>query len=266
MLEAIALTRARWLTFTSYRMRLVLALGGLAATIMPVYYIAGALQPVMGNAIAADGGNAFAFLVVGLAAMTLVSAAVDTLPSEVDRAVTTGTLEALLASPTSMARLLAGLAGFGVTWSAIKALMLLGAGWLLGADIALHRLAAGLLILALTAAAHLPFGVISVALVLAFRTTGPLPGGIMGASALLGGVYYPTHVIPAWIQTLSGWLPMTYGVRALRRTILEGATTQGVMYDVLVLVGFTLGLGALAALCLRLSLAYARRAGTFAQY
>jgi ABC-2 type transport system permease protein len=122
------------------------------------------------------------------------------------------------------------------------------------------------LILLLIVMAYFAIGLMAAAMVLAFRTTGPLPQVVLLLSGLLGGVYYPTSVIPSWIQSVSSVVPLTYGLRALRRVWLDGAPVGEVVPDVLVLAGMaiallTLGIGIFAA-----GMRYARRAGTLAQY
>jgi ABC-2 type transport system permease protein len=101
---------------------------------------------------------------------------------------------------------------------------------------------------------------------LAFRTTGPLSSVVLILSGLLGGVYYPTNVIPEGIQKLSLAVPLTYGLRALRRTLLEGMPFSAVAPDVITLLGFVVLLTSVGLLVLTEALHYARRAGTLAQY
>jgi ABC-2 type transport system permease protein len=112
----------------------------------------------------------------------------------------------------------------------------------------------------------LPFGLIASALVLMFRTAGPLPQAVTYLSILLGGVYYPTSVIPDWIQKLSDWVPLTYALRALRRVILEGAGLRTVIADIGMVMLFIAVLSTVACLAFSIAYRYAKRAGTLAQY
>jgi ABC-2 type transport system permease protein len=144
--------------------------------------------------------------------------------------------------------------------------LLLAAGTLFGAHVAVAGIPASLLILALIILAYVPFGIIGAALVLAFRTTGPILTGILVLSGLLGGVYYPTHVIPSWIRSVSEVVPLTYGLRALRQTLLEGDSLRAVAPDLLALVGFVLVLMSIGIMTFMMAMHYARRAGTLAQY
>ena len=40
---------------------------------------------------------------------------------------------------------------------------------------------------------------------------------------LVSGVYYPTSVLPAWLQPLSVISPATYVIEGMRRALLDGA-------------------------------------------
>lgn len=266
MREIAALVRARWTTATSYRLSMVLSLASLLVTVVPLYFVAGALQPVMARSIAGQGGEYFAFLLVGMIAFLFISTAVNAVPGVISSGISTGTLEALLSTRAPLPALLVGLIGYNFLWTGARALLLLAAGLVLGVHLAWGAWLSSLVILTLLILAYLPFGFIAAAMTLAFRTTGPLPSAVLILSGLLGGVYYPTQVIPSWIQRLSDVIPLTYGLRALRRTLLEGAPVPAVMGDVATLFGFVMLFMAISLFALSEALRYARRTGTLAQY
>jgi ABC-type polysaccharide/polyol phosphate export permease len=143
---------------------------------------------------------------------------------------------------------------------------LLAAGVALGAGLAWDRALAAGTILILLVLAHLPVGVAGAALVLAFRTPGPLPRAVLAASVLLGGVYYPTTAVPGSLERLTALVPLAYGLRALRRTLLDDAPVSAVAADVVALAAFAAVLGVASACAFGAALAHARRAGTLAQY
>jgi len=266
MREILSLIKASFHTALSYRLSMVLSLGSLLFTVVPLFFVARALQPTMAKSISTEGGVYFAFLLVGMIAYTYISVSVNAIPSVVSSGVATGTLEALLATRAPLPSLLLGLIGYNFLWTTVRAVVLLIAGMLFGVHLAWGQLGSSLLILALIVLSYLPFGLIGAALMLAFRTTGPLASVVLILSGLLGGVYYPTSVIPAGIQQLSAAVPLTYGLRALRRTLLEGVPFSAVAPDVITLVGFVVLLTSVGLLALAEALHYARRAGTLAQY
>lgn len=266
MTRVLALVRAHWQTMRTYRLQTLISLGGVIVTVVPLYFVAAAVQPVMANSIKAEGGSAFGFLVVGLATFSFVSVAVTSLPQAVSDRINSGVFEALLTTPTSLTELLLGLNLFDLLFSAVRAAVLLTAGSLLGATFLPGRILPAMAILALIVAAHLPFGLLGAAMILAFRTAGPLPKVLLMMSGLLGGVYYPTGVIPSWLRAISAALPLSYGLRALRRVLLQNASLYSVAPDLLALVGAAAILSIIGVLALSAALKRARMQGTLAQY
>lgn len=266
MRAALALTRAAWLSAASYRFGLLVSLAGLAASVVPIFFVARALQPVMAESIRAEGSQYFAFLVVGMIALTFVASAVSTLPSAIGGGIASGTLEAQLATPARLPALLVGLCGHSITWTALRALVLLGAAAALGAPVAWERLPAGLAVMALIVLAHAPIGLLAAACVAAFRSAGAIPQLALVVSTFLGGVYYPTTVVPSWLATVSDFVPLSHGLRALRRTMLDDAGASAVMPDVLRLALFALVAGVVAVLVFRLALRHAQRTGSTGHY
>jgi ABC-2 type transport system permease protein len=266
MREALALIRARWLTMASYRMNMVFSFAGLFVSVVPIYFVSRALQPVMGGSIQNQGGEYFAFVVIGLVCYAFVSTATGALHTTFSSDIGNGSLEAVLATPISMPALIAGMLGQAFIWTILRTSMVLVGASLLGAQIVWSKGLVALLVLSLTILAYIPLGIICAALVLAFKTTGPLPTVITAASMLLGGVYYPTTAIPSWLAVAAKGVPLTYGLHALRRTVLDGAPLSAVAGDLATLCGFIIAFFTVAMLSFAMAWTYARRAGTLAQY
>src|SRR5690606_1419037 len=170
-------------------------------------------------------------LVTGLAAMQLVGVSIRSIPASISGGISSGTLEALLATPASMPQLLAGMTGYGMLWATAKAATLILGIVIFGGAIALKGLPLAILILVLLVLAHLPLGLLLASGVLVFRTTGPIGPTVMGAFGLLGGVYYSTSVIPEVVRPLASLVPLTYGLRAFRRALLSGDSFSAVAVD-----------------------------------
>ncbi|HVT41084.1 MAG TPA: ABC transporter permease [Gemmatimonadaceae bacterium] len=261
-----ALVRAAWLAALSYRLGFILSVSTLLFTVVPFYFVANALQPTMAGVIQGEGHQYFGFLIVGMMVVTVVTATLYALPNAISAGVANGTLEALFTTPTPVWVLLAGLSGYEVLFAIVRATALLLAAAAFGAHVAWDRMGPALPILILLILAHIPIGLIGGAMILAFRTAGPLSQIVLTLSVFLGGTYYPTHVIPGWLEGVSGLLPMTYGLRALRGVLLEGLPFAGVARDVAVLAAFAVVLTVASVLAFRAALKYAKRTGSLAQY
>lgn len=266
MREFLGLVRAGWLTALSYRMNLVFSLLGLGLSIVPLYFVAQALQPVAATSIQSEGGQYFGFVIVGLAVFTLISTCLMALPNAVGSAISSGVLEAMLATPARLPSIVLGLVGYELSWSAVRAGIMVAVGGVVVGGVSLTGVPAALGALLLVLACYFALGLGLAGMILVFRTTGPLGNALLGGSALLGGVYYSTTVIPSWIQHLSVVIPLTYGLRVIRQALLAGAPVRALRADLLVLLVLAVLLLGLGWALFQGGLRHARREGTLGQY
>jgi ABC-2 type transport system permease protein len=266
MRAILAFMRASWLTASSYRVSMALSLVTVLGSVVPVYFVAKALQPMMGHIIQGEAHQYFAFVLIGTITFSFIPLAVSALPGTITSSITSGTMEAVLGTPTNMPTMVIGMMSYNFVWAGLRAALMLIAGWMLGASISWVQLPSAIILLALIIIAYIPIGLISAAAYLAFRTAGPFATGVMVVSSLLGGVYYPTHVVPSWLERVSGLIPLTYGLRALRRVLLEGASLVTVRSDLGILLLMTAILFAIGAWLFSAAMQYARRTGSLSYY
>lgn len=266
MRSVLALMRASLLHAASYRLGMLLSLGGLLVSFVPLYFVSGALQPVVQESIRREGGQYFAFLIVGMGATFILSAAISAVPGALMGSIASGTLEALLVTRTPLPLLLIGMSGYSLAWNVVKAVFLVTGAALVGAHVSLTAVPLALVVVVLMTIAYFALGLLAGALVLVFRTSGPFTTGIIAASGLLGGVYYSTSVIPSWLRDLSAVIPLTYALRPIRMLLLGGASAVDVRGDVVALTAISAGLLLVASAAFAAALRHARTAGTLSQY
>lgn len=266
MRSILALMRVAWLTALSYRLGTLISVVGLLASIVPIYFISDAVQDVAQASIRLEGGQYFGFVVMGIAATYVLMAAVAAIPSALAGSIGSGTFESLLVTRTSVPWLLAGMAAYPLAQSLVRATLLLLGATLLGVGLEWSALPLAAIVLALMIVAYASLGLVAGALILVFRTAGPLVTAVVAGSGLLGGVYYSTAVIPGWLQSLSDLVPLTYALRAIRRLLLGAAGWSDVVGDVSRLAGLTALTLLLGTLAFALALRHARNAGTLSQY
>lgn len=261
-----ALTRASWYQAKSYRVSLVMQVAGLLFTVIPIYFISNALQSTMAPVIAVETEQYFAFMLVGSVGLMFVTTALVVLQSTVATGISNGYLESLLMTRSPVPSILAGLSSYGLLLTLVRASVMIGAGWLLGARIAWSQsIPAGLIILTLYVV-HWGIGLIGTALIIAFRTAGPLTTIVTTVSLFFGGVYYPVTAIPSWLRTIADATPLSYGLRALRRVLLQGEGLGAVGPDLAMLAAMGILSMIVGSAAMSISLAYARRAGTLSTY
>ena len=261
-----ALTHAAWRTAKSYRVSFVLSFASLAVTIIPVYFVATALQPFMATVIAEEGREYFAFVLLGTALLTLAATSLSSFAAAVSGGLSSGFFEALLVTPTPVSAILAGQTGYAFAWAVARVVLLLIAGAALGVDVHWGRAPEAVLVVLGVIAAYAGLGLVAAALVVSFRTNAGVPQGLLIVSTILGGVYFPTSALPPALGDLAEWLPLTPGLRALRQCLLLGYPLSVVATDVARVLGGAALWFAAGAVALRWAFAYARRAGSLSQY
>lgn len=263
---AVALTRASFRTAKSYRVSFVLSFVSLIITIIPVYFVATALQPFMASVIAPEGREYFGFVLLGTAVVAIISPALSSFAAAVSGGLSSGFFEALLATPTGLPSLFAGQTGYAFLWAFARVFLLMVTGVALGVDLYWMRLPEALIILAIIAATYMGIGLVAAALVIAVRTNATIPQGVLLASTVLGGVYFPTSALPPQIVPIAEWLPLTPGLRALRQTLLLGYPIGSVSADLMRAGAFSLVACVIGTVALKWAFGYARRAGSLSQY
>src|SRR5436190_3169572 len=196
MRSALALIRVSLLTAASYRLAWIMSFAGLALQIVPTYYIGRTLDPFLAPAIKGEGSDYFGFLVMGTVAYLLLAAAVDSLPRALERGINTGTLELIFSTPSSVPSLLVGLTGYELLWATARCIVVLGAAAVFGFHAHWLRFGEAAVILAMVVATYFGAGMIAGAMIIAYRRTASIQTVVIVGSAMLGGVTYPTKLVP----------------------------------------------------------------------
>jgi ABC-type multidrug transport system permease subunit len=267
MHRLIAVARAYTLGMLTYRTRTLVSLLSVLVAVIPVYFVAGALQPLAAKAIESESTEYFTYLIVGSVASFVIAEAVSAIPSLINSYITSGTLEQLLTTPLRWPSLLGGLSAYGFGWVALRALVLLVTAWVWATStIAWPRMLEFTAIMALLATTYLGIGLIAGALVLSIRSSLFIPQAAGTLSALLGTVYFPASVLPPAFAPFAGLVPTTPALRAARQILLRDQSLVNVLPDIALLCGWAIGGLVIGGVCFHLALQHARRAGTLTQY
>lgn len=251
----------------SYPLALVLELLGIFLSAASLFFVGRLVGSGTGDALSAYGGSYFPFALVGMAILTLQQLALGHFAHSVRQGQLTGTLEAMLATPTSIGTILAGGSQWPFLMAMVKIFAFFGAGALFFAmELSQARLIPALVFLALTVLAESGLGILSASFVLAFQRGDPIRFVIGALSALLAGVLYPVSVLPGHLQAAARFLPLAHALEGLRGALLAGSTLGELLPHALALLAFAavllpLGLGAFA-----LAIRYAKTNGTLGQY
>jgi ABC-2 type transport system permease protein len=199
-------------------------------------------------------------------AYLLLSAAVDSLPRALERGINTGTLELIFSTPSSVPSLLVGLTGYELLWATARCFVVIGAAAVFGFHAHWMRFGEAAVILAMIVATYFGAGMVAGAIMIAYRRTGQLQTLVIVGSAMVGGLLYPTKLIPSWAARFTDFIPMTYGIRAVRRVTIDDGPLRAVLADVGTLGLFCLAFLAVGSLAMTHALRRARAEGTLSQY
>jgi ABC-2 type transport system permease protein len=208
----------------SYRASFVLQLFGAALSLAAFFYFARFVDAAAPTLLRGQGGDYLSYGLVGLVALNLQHAMISAYPQVVREAQLAGTLEALLATPTPAWVVLLCAPIYRVASALTSAAVLLVAGALLfGVRFGGANGAALLVCVPLSLVSFAALGLIGASLTMLMRRPDPLSLMIGGVSVLASGVFYPTAMLPPWLQRVGAVLPMTHALALVRRATFAGA-------------------------------------------
>ena len=136
-----------------------------------------------------------------------------------------GTIEYTFMAPVPRLTHLAGMAGGTIVRAVVFSVTTLFAVMLfIPVDLSHANALSAIVMLAVGTVAFMGLGIASAVFPLIWTEKGLQMAYIVQAVVLLvSGVYYPTSVLPGWLQALSVVSPATYVIEGMRRALLDGA-------------------------------------------
>lgn len=265
--KAIAFLRRDLTSELSYKLAFFLQFFRVFFSIAVFYFIA----KMMGGAdipqLRPYGGDYFSFVLIGIAFSGYLGVGLSAFSRSLRKAQTTGTLEAMLSTPTKLSTVVISSSLWSYLLTTFQVLVYLGVGGLfLGVDLSGANVGAALLILALTIISFSSLGILAASFIMVLKRGDPVTWLFSAVSGLLGGVYYPIEILPGWLKVLSALLPVSYSLRGMRLALLEGASFKVLRLDLLVLLAFSVVLVPLSLAAFRYAVGRAKIDGSLAHY
>jgi len=240
----------RFFSWTGFALRFfspIMTLG--AAWVLYTQVYQGTLSQEFGNAVGKSGY--LPFITIGNAFFVFVFAAAFVVGRVMFWERTTGTIEATFMSPMSRLAYMAGVMVAAAADASISFAAVFIIGIAFGTQIASFNAPLFLSSLLLTAFALFGIGLMANAITLTFRDRTTTANTLTILFMVFSGIVCPVELMPQWAQLISNVLPLTYGIRLMRVSLL-GITTYNVVSDLATL--FILGAVyvAMGALTLRL--------------
>jgi ABC-type multidrug transport system permease subunit len=213
------------------------------------------------------GDAYFAYVVVGLAVLHVLTAILAQLPNAVRSELLAGTFERLVVSPLGAAAGIVAMSAFPVLSALLTGvltivlahfvfgLQLAGASALLAAPAAL-----------LAVASLMPFALLVAAVVLLSKQAGSAGHLVVIGLSLAGGVYFPPELLPSWLSWISEVQPFTPALELLRHLLVGTPTESAPATEALRLALFAAIATPIAYRILLWAAAFCRRRGTLIEY
>ncbi|MBN1667099.1 MAG: ABC transporter permease, partial [Anaerolineales bacterium] len=264
---ALAFLRRDLRMEASYRLSFFLQFFNIFFSVAVFYFIAQLLGPAALPYLQAYGGDYFSFVLIGIAFAGYFNVGLSSFANSLRTAQTTGTLEAMLSTPTRLSTIILSSSQWSYFMTTVRVLVYLAVGsLLLGVNLENSNLFWSVCILLLTVVTFSSLGILAASFIMVLKRGDPVTWLFGTFSALLGGVYYPVEIMPAWLQWLSAFLPITYALRAMRLALLQGAGWQTLQLDLFVLAFFAVILLPLSLAAFRYAVRRARQDGSLAHY
>ena len=197
---AAAFIRRDWQTDLSYRAAFGLEIAGLVLTLAIFFYLGRVIDNQEFSSEQGLDGGYFGFVAVGLALFQIIRASLASFSRKLRDEQTTGTFEALLATPASPSLIILASAAYDLIRATVTGVVLIGVAVLLfglSLEPSVPDLGLALLALAGCIGLFVSLGVAVAAFTVVYKRAIGLLGIILGGLALLGGVYFPISVFPA---------------------------------------------------------------------
>ena len=254
-------------TETSYRFAFLVGIGGILFRAFIFYFLAQFIGSSAAPLLADYDGDYFAFVIIGIALGGYFGVGLSGFARALRQAQTTGTLEALMMTPVPVPMVIVGSAVWSYAYTTFRVLVYLLVGvLLLGLNLSGANVPAALLILLLGVISFASIGILAASVIMVVKRGDPVTALFGNLANLVGGVYYPIEVMPAWLQTIAKLLPITYALRGMRLALLTSASWAELASDLWALLLFCLVLFPLSLLIFRFAVNRARADGSLAQY
>jgi ABC-2 type transport system permease protein len=253
-----------FLSEVSYRVAFLFGLGGIFLSIAAFFFMTKMMDP---QAAGLDGIAPFPWLLVGLAFQYYFSTALFSFSSKIRNEQVIGTLEAMLVTPTPTSLVIFSSAAWDFTVGALRVMVyLLFATTVFGVAFHTNSLGALLLGVALTLLSSAGLGILSASFILYFKRGDPITFFLSALTTFFGNVFFPVQQLPASVQWISDFLPISWALRIVRGSLLQGRPFEELQTELWRLTVLTVVLLPLGVLASKAAIRKAKREGTLIHY
>jgi ABC-2 type transport system permease protein len=260
---AFAVLRRDTQIFLSYRLRLVSQVFSTLFAVTLFYYVS---RLVSVRAFPSHDAY-FAYVVVGLAAMELLTASLHTVPVSLRTELVSGTFERMVVSPFGPLGGIAALSLFPMMFAVVGVIITLSIATVLF-GLPLHWATVPLVIpvVLLGVLAFLPLAFLLASAVLLVKQAGSIATFLISGLALAGGSFFPVSVLPSGVRWISDVQPLTPALELTRHELVGAAMSGSGWLAAGKLAAFAVVLFPVSILAISAALKVCRARGTLIEY
>ena len=254
-------------TEISYRSSFLVGIGTIFFNVLVFYFLAQFIDTTSNPLSTETNFDYFSFVLIGVAFGNYFGVGMHSFAAALRLAQTTGTLEAMMMTPTSVPTIIIGSASWSYVFTTFRVFVYLLLGTLFfGVDFSNANIPAAVIGLILAIISFAGIGIVSAGIIMVIKRGDAITGLISGFANLVGGVFYPVAILPAGLQFIAKLLPITYALRLMRQALLNGASWAELAPDFLALILFCVVLFPISLIVFRYAVQRARQEGTLAHY
>ena len=249
----------------SYRLPFMLDLFSSVVQLLMFFFIGEIVdQGDLAGGLGTSSGY-FPFVVIGLALTRIIDTALRSFSTKLRSEQTTGTFEALIATPAPLATLVLGSAAYNLLYGLLSGGVTLAIAAAMGVryEVSPNSAVGAVLGLAASMAFFAAIGVAVAAFIVVYKQGQAVLGMATSVLGLLGGAFFPVELLPGAAQVVARVNPLTWSLEVMRAALLDGR----ILWAELAMLSCAAGVLLPGALwLLRIAVDRARREGTLAQY
>lgn len=251
----------------SYKFSFLLQLFGIFINVSIFFFLSKLFGTSQIPQLAQYGGNYFTFVLIGIAFNYYLSVSLYSISQSIREGQMTGTLEALLVTQTEIPTIIISSSIYSFLFATFRVIVFLVIGVICyGLDLSRANYLGAVIILFISMVSFSSFGILSASFVMVLKKGDPIASIFNGLSWLLGGVYYPIAILPAWLRACSYFLPITYSLEGMRLALINGASLDELLPNILSLLVFTAVLMPISVYSFQYAVRLAKRDGSLTHY
>ena len=252
-----------FLLFKSYPMRFVAHVVAIFLSVSIFYYVS---RLVTGQGFGSSDDD-FAFVVVGLITLEVLTATLSITPLTVRGELVAGTFERVATSALGPVAGIAAMMVFPTLLALIgSTLTLLLAALVFGLDVDWPMVLLALPTAVVGAVAFLPFALLLSGAVLRVKQAGGGAAFLVSGLSIAAGAIFPTSLLPGWLDWVAKVQPLTPAIELMRWEIIGNPMSEPAIAAAAKLVGFGVVFVPLGLVFLRSSVRACQARGTLMEY